>query len=180
MAIYSPKRTVTMNPNRFPSTAQIQRKRKERDDPGPGFYTNTNNYFSTTINKPTPSAPNTTPSSSKPLSPRPIPVQSNRFLAGYMAHEFLTKGTILGQKFDPARAEAVPLLSSLVEPKQWPKKPGQQIDIRGHRKGGLDAEQPGELARGTSYAEVAAMLKMEGTHIPGVFNPTELAKWIQK
>lgn len=36
----------------------------------------------------------------------------NRLLAGYMAHEFLTKGTLFGQKFDAARAQAVPLAGS--------------------------------------------------------------------
>ncbi|KAJ8650747.1 hypothetical protein MRB53_003770 [Persea americana] len=32
------------------------------------------------------------------------PVADNQLLAGYLANEFLTKGTLFGQKWDPARA----------------------------------------------------------------------------
>lgn len=37
----------------------------------------------------------------KPAAPKATePPSSNRLLAGYLAHEFLTKGTLLGQKFE--------------------------------------------------------------------------------
>uniref|UniRef100_A0A7C8Z218 Embryo sac development arrest 6 n=1 Tax=Opuntia streptacantha TaxID=393608 RepID=A0A7C8Z218_OPUST len=98
---------------------------------------------------------NTTSSSSS--SAQPVPVHSNRLLAGYMAYEFLSQGTLFGQKFDPARAEAVPLAA---------KKPG--------------SERPPEPVKpNRSYAEVAQLLKTDGAHIPGIVNPTQLAKWIQ-
>ncbi|KAL2325131.1 hypothetical protein Fmac_024189 [Flemingia macrophylla] len=36
----------------------------------------------------------------KPASPKGVePAPSNRLLAGYLAHEFLTNGTLLGRKF---------------------------------------------------------------------------------
>ncbi|XP_021752242.1 uncharacterized protein LOC110717785 [Chenopodium quinoa] len=87
------------------------------------------------------------------------PVSSNRLLAGYMAHEFLTKGTLFGQKFDPARAEAVPVQP--LSPKESRVRPGL-----------------GRVAN-RSYADVAQLLKGDGTHIPGIVNPTQLARWIQ-
>lgn len=90
------------------------------------------------------------------------PVSSNRLLAGYMAHEFLTKGTLFGQKFDPARAEAVPV--SAAEHKRKPVHTGI-IDS------GIKPNR--------SYAEVAQLLKGNGAHIPGIVNPTQLARWIQ-
>ncbi|XP_047336718.1 uncharacterized protein LOC124940263 [Impatiens glandulifera] len=78
---------------------------------------------------------------------------SNRILAGYMAHEFLTNGTLLGQKWDPARAEAVPLSSR-----------GLAQKLRENRQ---------------SYADVARLLKGGETQVAGVVNPTQLARWIQ-
>uniref|UniRef100_A0A803LMM9 Embryo sac development arrest 6 n=2 Tax=Chenopodium quinoa TaxID=63459 RepID=A0A803LMM9_CHEQI len=89
------------------------------------------------------------------------PGSSNRLLAGYMAHEFLTKGTLFGQKFDPARAEAVPV--SAAEPKRKPGQTGFGSGVKPNR----------------SYADVAQLLKSDGTHIPGIVNPTQLARWIQ-
>ncbi|KAK8684645.1 hypothetical protein V6N13_040661 [Hibiscus sabdariffa] len=82
-------------------------------------------------------------------NPPPSPNCSNHLLAGYMAHEFLTKGTLLGQKFDPAQVA----LGS------WngPRKPVEQTK---------------------SYADVAIILKDEGTHVPGIVNPTQLSRWI--
>ncbi|KAL5711942.1 hypothetical protein ACHQM5_014163 [Ranunculus cassubicifolius] len=78
----------------------------------------------------------------------------NRVLAGYMANEFLTKGTLFGQKYDPARAEAAPV-------------------------GGEKKAAAGKPKKNPSYAEVANLLKSDGTHIPGIVNPTQLAQWLQ-
>ncbi|KAJ9182310.1 hypothetical protein P3X46_006318 [Hevea brasiliensis] len=87
-------------------------------------------------------------------------VSSNRLLAGYMAYEFLTKGTLFGQRFDPARAEEVPLAGGSVQSKRG--KPGWKKE---HNK---------------SYAEVASILKTDGAHITGIVNPSQLARWIQQ
>lgn len=92
-------------------------------------------------------------------------VYSNRVLAGYMAHEFLTKGTMFGQMFDPARAEAA-LVNS-----------GAADELR---RGKPVAEaEPNETVRSRTYDEVASLLKSDGAHIPGVVNPTQLAQWLQ-
>ncbi|XVF62821.1 hypothetical protein PTKIN_Ptkin09bG0039300 [Pterospermum kingtungense] len=127
-------------------TPGISRKRKEREP----FYS-----FKPSI--PVQSSVYTSP------KPQPSPNCSNRLLAGYMAHEFLTRGTLFGQKFDPARAEAIPIIGSFPEP----RKPVKQ------------ETEPNLKKESQSYAEVAGILKDEGAHIPGIVNPTQLARWIQ-
>ncbi|KAG7583081.1 hypothetical protein ISN44_As08g026240 [Arabidopsis suecica] len=82
----------------------------------------------------------------------------NWLLAGYMAHEYLTCGTMLGRKLYPGWAEVGPLVSP-------PPGPSPQ-----HREA--------KKAR-QSYSEVATVFKIDGNHVPGVVNPTQLAKWIQ-
>lgn len=97
--------------------------------------------------------------SAQPASNLDEPISSNRLLAGYMAYEFLTEGTLLGQKFDPAGAEVMSLAGGSVE-----------CSKRG---------EPGKKKEHKSYAEVASILKSEGAHIPGIVNPCQLARWIQ-
>ncbi|XP_022761156.1 uncharacterized protein LOC111307411 [Durio zibethinus] len=127
-------------------TPGISRKRKERE----AFYS-----FEPSI--PVQSSVYTSPKT------QPSTNCSNRLLAGYMAHEFLTRGTLFGQKFDPARAEAMPIVGSLADP----RKPVKQ------------ETEPNLKKESQSYAEVAIILKDEGAHIPGIVNPTQLARWIQ-
>ncbi|OMO95269.1 hypothetical protein CCACVL1_05462 [Corchorus capsularis] len=126
-------------------TPGISRKRKERE----AFYSFKQ---STPVQTSVYAGPRSTPP----------PNCSNRLLAGYMAHEFLTRGTLFGQKFDPARAEAIPLIGSLGESRK--AKPGTEPYLK---------------KEGQGYAEVASILKDDGTHIPGIVNPTQLARWIQ-
>ncbi|KAL6526618.1 hypothetical protein OROGR_015708 [Orobanche gracilis] len=97
-----------------------------------------------------------TTSSSKGAEQQPMP--SNRLLAGYMAYEFLTKGTLLRQSFDPARAEAK--RNKLCQPSE---------------------AEPSGKSKPTppSYSEVASLLKTAGVHIPGIVNPTQLSRWIE-
>lgn len=135
---------MSHQPRRF-LPASGTRKRKEREQ----FYT----------------AKPSSPSASASLVPTKAgePNCSNRLLAGYMAYEFLTKGTLLGQKFDPARAEAVPLVSSSSALSNKTKPPQTSNGAK----------------QQNSYAEVANIVKADGTHIPGIVNPTELSKWIQ-
>ncbi|KAJ0963691.1 hypothetical protein J5N97_028813 [Dioscorea zingiberensis] len=101
------------------------RKRKERDP-------------SDSIRAPPPPPP-------LPAAPKPEPPAGNRLLAGYLAHEFLSKGTLFGNRLDPA------------EPNRKPDR----------------APQP------KAYADVARVLKADGVHVPGVVNPTQLARWLQ-
>ncbi|GKU85717.1 hypothetical protein SLEP1_g343 [Rubroshorea leprosula] len=93
-----------------------------------------------------------------------LPVCSNRLLAGYMAYEFLTKGTLFGQKYDPARAGMVPL-AGVASAELRRVKP--------------EATEPSPKKEHQSYAEVANILKSKEAHIPGIVNPTQLARWVQ-
>ncbi|KAI3469796.1 hypothetical protein Pfo_026459 [Paulownia fortunei] len=146
-------------------TPGASRKRKEREV-----------FFSSTSSKPlvSPTAVSravsgayTATTSSKGAEQQPL--SSNRLLAGYMAYEFLTKGTLFGQKFDPARAEAVPVNSA-------DSKRNRQSQSQVQPS--TEAEPSGK-SKPQSYAEVANLLKSDGAHIPGVVNPTQLARWIQ-
>ncbi|PIN15892.1 hypothetical protein CDL12_11466 [Handroanthus impetiginosus] len=101
------------------------------------------------------------------------PLSSNKLLAGYMAYEFLTKGTLLGQKFDQARAEAVPVSSADLKRSRQSQNQNQS-----QSQPTVEAEPSGK-SKPESYAEVANLLKSDGAHIPGVVNPTMLARWIQ-
>ncbi|CAH8361431.1 unnamed protein product [Eruca vesicaria subsp. sativa] len=97
----------------------------------------------------------TTESSSSGFDPRATtPATPNWLLAGYLAHEFLTCGTMLGRKLCAGWAEVGPLNSP--SPQHREVKKARQ-----------------------SYSDVASVFKTEGTHVPGVVNPTQLAKWIQ-
>ncbi|CAN6677432.1 unnamed protein product [Malus baccata var. baccata] len=109
---------------------------------------------STTTFPRAPSKSSAPKASSKTTSSAP---SSNRLLASYMAYEYLTKGTLFGQKFDPAGDEAVPLAGKPIE----------------------SGQGAGTGAAQESYSEVASLLKTDGAHIRGIVNPTQLAKWIQ-
>ncbi|XP_056166699.1 uncharacterized protein LOC130137968 [Syzygium oleosum] len=93
----------------------------------------------------------------------------NRLLAGYMAHEFLTKGTLLGQGFDPARFEAAA-----------PAPPGKPAEPKRAKQAGAEPSGGAAEEEHASYADVAGILKSDGAHIPGIVNPTQLARWIHQ
>ncbi|CAI0436906.1 unnamed protein product [Linum tenue] len=116
------------------------RKRKDREST-PAFYP---------AAKPSP-PPSTMPNTSS---------NNNGLLAGYFAYEFLTRGTILGEKFDPAKSTDAAVKGGAVPAAE-----------EGRKKNKEDEEK--------SYAEVASLLKTERAHIPGIVNPTQLARWIR-
>ncbi|CAI9771234.1 unnamed protein product [Fraxinus pennsylvanica] len=154
--------TARMSYNsRTPLMPVPSRKRKERE----AFYNATSSKPLapvTTVNPVVSSGNPTTPFEQQPLC-------SNRLLAGYMAYEFLTKGTLLGERFDPARTEAVPVSSTDSKRNRHGVSQSQQ---------NVDAEPSGKQ-KPQGYAEVASLLKSDGAHIPGILNPTQLAGWIQ-
>lgn len=145
-------------------TPGASRKRKEREA-----------YYPFKLSAPAPvpaqaqAAANATAKSISSKAVSSEQVCPNRLLAGYMAYEFLSKGTLFGQKYDPVRAEAVALAGST--------KPEGRQQQQQQQEPGL--QQKKEHKQTKSYAEVASLLKTEGAHIPGIVNPTQLAKWIQ-
>ncbi|EEF32535.1 conserved hypothetical protein [Ricinus communis] len=84
------------------------------------------------------------------------PIASNQLLAGYLAFEYLTKGTLCGQPFDPCQAEAVP----------GEVKPGVK-----------DEEAQPNKENYTRYVEVSNLLKADGAQLAGVINPSQLARF---
>ncbi|XP_027364598.1 uncharacterized protein LOC113871697 [Abrus precatorius] len=91
------------------------------------------------------------------------PMRSNRLLAGYLAHEFLTKGTLLGKKFEPdsARASPIPFVDSTsTEPK-------------------INSQAEASAVEHESYRKVASIMKTNGTHIKGIVNPAQVSKWVR-
>ncbi|XP_076935156.1 uncharacterized protein LOC143601700 [Bidens hawaiensis] len=119
--------------------------------------------------------PSTTPKLAKPILPRAMapapfratkparPVHDNKLLAGYLAHEFLTKGTLFGQKWDPtAAAHSADIRKPMNSQKVKPAEP-----------------KLGEKRKFESYAEVSGLVMgSDGMHIPGIFNPTQLTRFL--
>lgn len=86
---------------------------------------------------------------------QPPPSHANQLLAGYLAHEFLTKGTLFGQAWDPDLPDPT-MASSLPEPSE---KRQAELHLKSYQ----------------SYVEVANLLKHSGPHFQGIVNPTQLA-----
>ncbi|KAK4266179.1 hypothetical protein QN277_027139 [Acacia crassicarpa] len=87
------------------------------------------------------------------------PMSWNRLLAGYMAHEFLTRGTLFGQKFDSGGSAAVHSATSSSPASAAPAMIRKEDNNR---------------------AEMASIVKSDETHIPGIVNPSQLARWMQR
>lgn len=98
----------------------------------------------------------------KPIPGSELPALSNQLLAGYLAHEFLTRGTLFGQPWD----------SSLRAEEGAKEKTKGNVTAR--EKEERD-EPPEKLKR---YVEVADLLKEEGPHLPGIVNPTQLGRFL--
>ncbi|CAK9162192.1 unnamed protein product [Ilex paraguariensis] len=107
----------------------------------------------------------------KPTTPRPSqPDMNNQLLAGYLAHEFLTKGTLFGEPWDPARAEAVPVSTDSAEfRKQKYSQKADEASVKSNA--GVEKYQ--------RYVEVADLLKGNGAHLPGIINPTHLSRFMK-
>ncbi|XP_022759773.1 uncharacterized protein LOC111306133 [Durio zibethinus] len=97
------------------------------------------------------------------------PFLSNQLLAGYLAHEFLTCGTLFGQPWDPARQQQTAAESGR----------GVREDAEpSERSGARDPEPKPREAKHQRYVEVASLLKTDGAHIPGIVNPSQLARFL--
>ncbi|KAF7818454.1 uncharacterized protein G2W53_023909 [Senna tora] len=154
-------KTMRLPPRRvLTPSASPNNKRKEKEDsldrPNPTSITTTKllkpHKPRTGLQPPRSSAKGSEPSS------------SNQLLAGYLAHEFLTRGTLLGQPWDPDRSAEGPTAN----PSEPEKKRAKLSEIR-------EAEPPQKHER---YVEVAELFRADGTHLPGMVNPTELARFL--
>ncbi|KAL8236755.1 hypothetical protein R6Q59_017836 [Mikania micrantha] len=87
-----------------------------------------------------------------------INTPTNNFLTGYMAHEFQTNGTLLGQKLDFAQAGTPEI---------------------GKIRPVLEMRTP--MNRNERDKEVTSLIMMKsnsGVHIPSIMNRTHHARWI--
>ncbi|KAL6953254.1 hypothetical protein U1Q18_033966 [Sarracenia purpurea var. burkii] len=98
----------------------------------------------------------------------PEPASNNRLLAGYLAHEFLTKGTLFGQPLEPARAADDDLEVSAA---------ASAVKAKGESSS--KAEPQMERYQSQRYVEVANLLKTDEAHLPGIVNPSQLARFLQ-
>ncbi|CAN1192925.1 hypothetical protein LINPERPRIM_LOCUS21518 [Linum perenne] len=96
---------------------------------------------------------------------------NNQILAGYLAHEFLTNGTLLGEP-----KENPPMASVTLEGKKLKPSPrGEAAEPM--VKSELRIEDKEKMRE--RYVEVSKLLKMKGAHLPGIVNPTQLASYLQ-
>jgi len=79
-------------------------------------------------------------------------------LAGNLAHEFLTHGTVLGRRIEATTSTA----------------PGRRVEATWQ-----PARPEPEPEPKRRYAEMSWLLMSDGAHIPGVVNPTQLGQWLQ-
>uniref|UniRef100_A0A1J3HHJ3 Uncharacterized protein n=1 Tax=Noccaea caerulescens TaxID=107243 RepID=A0A1J3HHJ3_NOCCA len=90
------------------------------------------------------------------------PVGSNQLiLAGYLSHEFLSNGTLFGEQWNPARAEAGPIESKKLKPSHVIESTEESVPKR------------------KRFVEVANLLRADGTHLPGIVNPAQLARFLK-
>ncbi|KAF8104445.1 hypothetical protein N665_0172s0075 [Sinapis alba] len=108
----------------------------------------------TTVAKPPPSMKSIlkkTPTVAAPATTRAAEQGgSNQLLAGYLAHEYLSKGTLFGEQWNPARSKSIA---------EGRKNDREQSDCKRRR-----------------YEEVADILRAEGAFMPGIVNPSQLAR----
>lgn len=155
-----PRRQLTASSGAPPPSTN-NNKRKERDDGFDGLKPSHTTSNTSTTNLLKPKADSEPPDSTKKDGSEPPSSSLNHLLAGYLAHEFLTKGTIMGQVWDPSRAE---------------ERKGETIS---QKEGEAEPDKP-ELRdeKRQRYVEVAGLLMMDGTHIHRLVNPTEFVQFL--
>ncbi|CAN0885837.1 hypothetical protein LINGRAHAP2_LOCUS15212 [Linum grandiflorum] len=134
-------------------------KRKERDDPSSDSYKPPPPPFATV--KPLGKPVTGLTGSDKVIEPVGA---NNQLLAGYLAHEFLTKGTLVGQPWDPKEKLTLEVKKLKPSPKGIAAEPMIVEDKEKMRE---------------RYVEVSKLLKTKGPHLPGIVNPTQLARFLQ-
>lgn len=126
--------------------------------------------------------------SSKPSvsSPAQAPANNNILLAGYLAHEYLHKGTLFGQLYTPA-PPASPAASSAgskttIQPSSGSlnRERGKAVELKPKLKPKPSEKKrihEPQLVKNQRYADVSQLLK-DGVHIPGIVNPSQLARFL--
>ncbi|OIW01674.1 hypothetical protein TanjilG_19782 [Lupinus angustifolius] len=166
-------KTMRLPPRRILTPNGSTHKRKERDDTWPKPIT------STKLHKPEKliPMPNSEPikSSLATSSGRGKvviePTPSNHLLAGYLAHEYLTKGTLMGQPWAPPQTEGGEKLTCKDE--VFNKQGGVAVETPCRR-----SAEDGKVHEKERYAQVAGLLKDGRSHLPSIMNPTHLVHFL--
>ncbi|KAK7267428.1 hypothetical protein RIF29_20102 [Crotalaria pallida] len=154
---------MRLPPRRVLTPSGTTNKRKERDDPFERPKPITTKLPKSEKPIPRPGSEAITSSSNSSGGGKGVvePTPSNHLLAGYLAHEYLTKGTLMGQP--------------------W-AQPGEKLKGKEEEEenaGGDAAVAPCRRSAEERYAEVAGLLKGGGgSHLPGVVNPTQLGRFL--
>ncbi|KAM3731127.1 hypothetical protein ACB098_12G138900 [Castanea mollissima] len=160
-----PRRVLTPNATTTTTSSATtnNNKRKEREKEKEGFN-------AATITK----IPKTATARAGGIGLAELVFSSNQILAGYLAHEFLTRGTLFGQQWDPTTANQ----NEAVSKKGEDEKPSSEAEGQVEEKEGDDHQQP--QPEKERYVELANLLKTGGAHLPGIVNPTQLTHFLHK
>ncbi|KAK2455234.1 embryo sac development arrest protein [Trifolium repens] len=154
-----PRRVLTPS-----SSSTTSNKRKERDDP----FERPKPIHGPNSKLLKPDKPISKLGDSEPVqSTKTTTTPSNQLLAGYLAHEFLTKGTLMGKPWLPSS--------------RGKEEEDDDDDVGGEEGEATEAppcRRPETKIDKERYVEVTALLKSGGTHLPGVVNPTQLARFL--
>ncbi|KAM7258386.1 hypothetical protein ACFE04_014127 [Oxalis oulophora] len=146
------------------TTTNTKRKERETDYHAPKSNKLSKPPSSSSISLPPP--PPATPTATAKASRGSEPATSNKYLAGYLAYEFLTNGTLFGEPFDPARSLATPVSQAESRKQPKPMKASAQSS----------ADKEGLKKR---IVEVNDLLARGGAHLPGIVNPAQIARFLQ-
>ncbi|KAK9993382.1 hypothetical protein SO802_023085 [Lithocarpus litseifolius] len=167
-----PRRVLTPNATATTtsSATTINNKRKEREKEKEGF----NAATITKIPKTATAA--TTTARAGGIGLAELVFSSNQILAGYLAHEFLTKGTLFGQQWDPTSTNQ----NEAVSKKAEEEKPSGEAEGQVEEEGGDEQQQQQRQQEKERYVELANLLKTGGAHLAGIVNPTQLTHFLHK
>ncbi|XP_023908974.2 uncharacterized protein LOC112020653 [Quercus suber] len=161
-----PRRVLTPNATTTTTSSATtinNNKRKEREKEKEGF----NGATITKIPKTA-----TTTARAGGIGLAELVFSSNKILAGYLAHEFLTRGTLFGQQWDPTSTNQNEAVSKKAEEV---KQPSGEAEGQVEEEGGDDQQRQQEKER---YVELANLLKTGGVHLAGIVNPTQLTHFL--
>ena len=165
-----PRRVLTPNgTTTTTSSATTINKRKEREKEKEGFN-------AATITKIPKTATATATARAGGIGLAELVFSSNQILAGYLAHEFLTRGTLFGQQWDPTSTNQNEAVSKKAE-EEKPKPSGEAEGQVEEEEGDDQQRQQQEKER---YVELANLLKTGGAHLAGIVNPTQLTHFLHK
>jgi hypothetical protein len=101
------------------------------------------------------------------------PISPNKLLAGYLAYEFLTKGTLMGKPFVSSEGQTKEEVNS---------DDGEEENGNGGEEGeatkAMSSQRPKMKTKMEMYVGIMEMLMSGEIHLQGVVNPTQIARFL--